>query len=243
MKIFGLKLNYHIRDTIGVWLTTNWLTKTVFGENRTIIFNRSICRSLIKHYGGDKGHLLDLNTGNLGFGFIHYALILNHKPKRILCIGSRKGYITAICALACQENKKGLVDFIDAGYDDKDKNNWSGIGWWRNIKPDSHFAFLNANKYLKAYIMTTREFAKKYHFYYDYIYIDGDHSYEGVKTDYQLFWKKLNRGGFMVFHDVSVKTQKGLPKFGVWKLWKEIKGNKLTFSKPKHSGLGIIQNI
>jgi hypothetical protein len=243
MEIFNININYHFRDKLGLWLSTNWLAKRLFGENRSIIFNRSICRSIIKYYGGDKGHLLNVNTGNLGYGFIHYAFILNHKPRRILCVGSRKGYIPSICALACQENKKGHVDFVDAGYDEKDKNNWSGIGWWRKTKSDYHFGFLNANKYLRAYIMTTKEFAKKWHFNYDYIYIDGDHSYEGVKTDYKLFWKRLNKGGFMIFHDVNVKSQRGLPKFGVWKLWEEIKSNKLTFLNPKHSGLGIIQKI
>ncbi len=35
----------------------------------------------------------------------------------------------------------------------------------------------------------------------DFIFIDGDHSYEGVKTDFDLWFPKLKQGGVIVFHD------------------------------------------
>lgn len=51
--------------------------------------------------------------------------------------------------------------------------------------------------YLDLYVMTTKEFAKKYsNREYDYIHIDGDHSYKGVKLDFDLFWSKLTKGDF-----------------------------------------------
>ena len=31
--------------------------------------------------------------------------------------------------------------------------------------------------------------------YFDWVYIDGLHTYEGVKTDVELFWSKLKPGG------------------------------------------------
>ena len=57
------------------------------------------------------------------------------------------------------------------------------------------------------------------------LFIDGDHSYEGVKKDYELFWPKLEKGGFIVFHDATVKRWGKLKGFGVWKLINEIKDN------------------
>jgi hypothetical protein len=47
----------------------------------------------------------------------------------------------------------------------------------------------------------------------------------------------------MLFHDVFVKKDVGLPSFGVWRFWKEIKKDKIIFPTPKNSGLGIIQKI
>ncbi len=33
------------------------------------------------------------------------------------------------------------------------------------------------------------------------IYVDADHTYEGVKSDIETFWRKLVNGGIMAFHD------------------------------------------
>jgi hypothetical protein len=35
----------------------------------------------------------------------------------------------------------------------------------------------------------------------DLVYIDGDHSYQGVKRDIASYWPKLKTGGVMAFHD------------------------------------------
>jgi hypothetical protein len=235
----------HIRNRLRLWFSIHFPYRMLFNFNKSILYNRVVTSSIIKYYDGDEGHQTNLQTGNLGFGYIHYALIRNIKPDNILCIGSRKGYIPALCALACMDNKKGHVDFVDAGYDRDDKNHWSGIGWWKHIDPNKHFSFLNLNQFLTTHVMTSQKFAQQYpNNSYDYIYIDGDHSYQGVKLDYTLFWPKLTKNGFMVFHDVYVKYTKDLGYFGVWKLWKELKNrNKIIFPSPKESGLGILQKL
>lgn len=38
---------------------------------------------------------------------------------------------------------------------------------------------------------------------FDWIYIDGDHEYEGVKRDTELAWPLLNEGGVMVWDDYN----------------------------------------
>ena len=35
----------------------------------------------------------------------------------------------------------------------------------------------------------------------DFIYIDGDHSYDGVKKDLTLYYPKLKKGGYLCGHD------------------------------------------
>ena len=50
---------------------------------------------------------------------------------------------------------------------------------------------------------------------FDLIFIDGDHSYEGVKNDFNNYYKFLNKkSGIMVFDDYNeAETNKGVFKF------------------------------
>jgi len=36
----------------------------------------------------------------------------------------------------------------------------------------------------------------------DFLFIDGDHSYEGVKQDFQMYGKLVKPGGIVAFHDI-----------------------------------------
>jgi hypothetical protein len=208
------------------------------------LLKQRLVSQLIDTFSADEGQLANTKTGELGYGLLHYALIRNSKPKRILCIGSRKGFIPAICALACKSNGFGHVDFVDAGYGEGDiGKNWSGVGFWKKINPITHFGALGISPQITTHIMTSRQFAnKKNTFTYEYIYIDGDHSYKGVKTDYQLFWPRLKVGGLMVFHDVMARGMLDGGVFGVQAFWKEIQHiHTILFPFPASSGLGIIQ--
>lgn len=43
--------------------------------------------------------------------------------------------------------------------------------------------------------------------YFDYIYIDGDHSYEGVKKDIEAWYSKVKKNGILAGHDyIDFKT-------------------------------------
>lgn len=245
VKYFGVRKIYwicrHSFERIFDFILDNF---GVFSSFSQTLIKRHISRLLLSHYGGDYGHNINSHQFFLGFGLIHYSLVRNIKPSRILCIGSRTGFIPAILGLACKDNGIGHVDFVDAGYDRDDvKHNWSGIGFWRKNVAKKHFRTLKLSDHITTFVMTTQEFAvtlpkKKY----EYIYVDGDHSYSGVKLDYSLFWPRLKKNGFMVFHDVHVKWTRNLGRFGVWKLWKELPDkHKIIFPFPSESGLGILQ--
>lgn len=237
IKYFGLrKVYYVVFKNSRIFLEDFWSPKLV---------SQYLSRKIIDNYNGDSGHNINKQKTFLGFGLIHYILIRNFKPKRVLCIGSRKGFIPALCALACKDNNVGMVDFVDASYDKNHSKSWSGIGFWKKIDVQAYFKFQNLNNWINVNIMKSKEFTIKYpQRRYGYIYIDGDHSYKGVKSDYQLFWPKLDEGGLMVFHDVIVKNYGKLKNFGVWKFWKEIRTkHKIIFPFPPESGLGIIQKF
>ena len=110
------------------------------------------------YHGRDHNNNYDKN--NLGFGLFHYAFIRNLKPANVLVIGSQRGYIPAICALACKHEERGTVDFVDAGYDLKDKGeegkqSWGGIGMWKSAT-EEYWNPLGIKKYIRLYNETTR---------------------------------------------------------------------------------------
>jgi hypothetical protein len=245
LKYFGARKVYYVlkgpiqKGSFKLSLKFLALADTLYPR----LVRRNLTKKIIVHFDGDRGHNLGKNPCFLGFGLIHYSLIRNLKPKRILCIGSRQGFIPAILALACKDNKQGKVDFVDASYSKGTNKSWGGTGFWKKTNPEHHFSTLNLSRHIKTHVITSEEFSKKYpKRKYQYIYIDGDHSYQGVKLDYELFWPKLEKNGFMVFHDVIAKGKLEGGTFGVWKLWKEINSKgKIILPFPKTSGLGIVQ--
>jgi len=56
----------------------------------------------------------------------------------------------------------------------------------------------------------------------DFLFIDGDHSYEGVKKDFEMYSSLVRKGGIIAFHDV---VKHPYVNCEVEKFWNEIKNN------------------
>ena len=74
----------------------------------------------------------------------------------------------------------------------------------------------------------------------DFLFIDGDHSYEGVKKDFEMYSPLVRKGGIIAFHDIAAYIEKG--KF-VGDFWNEVKSNykyREIIKGQKWGGIGII---
>jgi len=123
--------------------------------------------------------------------FMLYGLVRGIKPKRILEIGvgglvSGKAMMNAIkdANLACEYH----------GCD---------------INPDC-LALINRFETVDRtfYNMTSNELAKEWNLPLDILLIDGDHSYEQTKIDYENFYPYVNKDGYIIFHDTCPPTEK-----------------------------------
>jgi predicted O-methyltransferase YrrM len=69
----------------------------------------------------------------------------------------------------------------------------------------------------------------------DFLFIDGDHTYEGVKRDFQMYSPLISKNGLIAFHDICLESE----SVEVHKFWNEIKHAYQYQEIINPSGLGI----
>lgn len=77
----------------------------------------------------------------------------------------------------------------------------------------------------------------------DLLFIDGDHTYEGAKKDYEFYRKFVKEDGYIVFHDIIDTELHRNHKCRVDLLWNELIGEKHEFltQNGEWGGIGVLK--
>ena len=77
----------------------------------------------------------------------------------------------------------------------------------------------------------------------DFIFIDGDHTYEGVKSDFTNYKKYLKDGGYIAFHHIDYLSSTISIGCEVYKFWNELKDEYdfIEFKQGSFGGIGLVQ--
>lgn len=238
-----------------------------------MITNQDFITNNITSNGGEMVPYLwshGATSEHMGDGLIVYSIIQHMRAKNCVCIGSGGGYIPRIMTQARLDLHKQHI------FNGDNSPNWgdigntyvvdacNGVGGHNDLEDETSYyrtvfnpRFIKATSYDAFYDFFIRQDIK-----IDVLFIDGDHSYEGVKQDFDLYSTILSDKGIIMLHDtdaeyeetfiVSEDAKKDHYRFdGPSKLIKELQENpdwnlinlfnfRILMDKPSSSGITII---
>ena len=187
-------------------------------------------------------HGSENGSEDLGGGMLYYALTYSLKPKTCVCLGSGGGFVPRMMRqaqrdLALEGSRTILVDGTKQVEQGK-KDIWGEPCW----VPEDSFFRTNYPEIEIRFELTETAF----HDYFqpnevkiDFLHIDADHHYEGVKLDWDLFSTLVPDEGIITLHD----TVNYREPCGVYRLMDEIRaaGNYEMINFPIAYGQAILR--
>jgi len=143
------------------------------------------------------GHAQRRDDANLGLGWLYYALARIVRPAVAVVIGSYRGFTPLVLARALADNSEGgIVHFLDPSLVDR---------FWQDARNvQEYFAgFGVAN--ICHHLTTTQQFVSSEAYRQlssaGIVFIDGYHTAEQARFDFEAFADKLTPDGMLLLHD------------------------------------------
>ena len=167
-----------------------------------------------------KGHYRSLGMKQDMTELLGLVNHLRQQPLRRVCeIGTYKGGTLFIwCQLAAPEARIYSIDLpggqFGGGYNERSLPFFQSFcksgQTLQCLRGDSHDASI------RAALERSLDGAKL-----DFLFIDGDHTFAGVKQDFEMYSTLVSPGGVIALHDIVPRPDE--PSIQVWRFWQELK--------------------
>jgi len=164
------------------------------------------------------------------------TLVAEQEPETILEIGTADGgtfYVWSRFIDSCDT----LVSLDLPGGDFGGGYEANKIDLYSQFDDDKEMAFIRDNSHDEAVYERVAEAVGSN---IDFLFIDGDHTYEGVKQDFEMYSQLVSEGGLIALHDiVNDNDDIKVPQF-----WDELEAKYNTekfVDLPYWGGIGVVK--
>jgi hypothetical protein len=180
---------------------------------------------------------LSLEFPHAWVGHIPFAawLISESKPNIFVELGTHSGNsYFAFCQSVQSNQLKTKYYAIDTWQGDMHAGNYSEDIYLK-VKKNNDLHYGDFSRLLRMTFDVALSQFKDHSI--DLLHIDGLHTYEAVKHDFEAWLPKLSKNAVVLFHDTNVRER----DFGVWQYWDELKKSYFFNLEFLHShGLGVV---
>lgn len=162
---------------------------------------------------------LPFRSGLGDSAWLLYGLARSLKPAVCVEIGSARGKSACHVGLALRENGSGKLWAIDP-HRPTDWNDADSVDTFETIR--RNLRSVGLERWVEVVREDSSTVAAGWSRPIDLLFIDGDHSYDGVKADWNAFARHVRPFGFVVFHDTLwdlrpdpryARADMGVPRF------------------------------
>lgn len=150
------------------------------------------------------GHGQHMESHDLGLGWTYYGLTRTLRPRLVVVIGSWRGFVPLLIGHAIQENgDSGRVLFIDPSYVDDQ---------WKDGRASPYFASYGVTC-IEHRLQTSQQVISDPGFSeldVDLLFIDGLHTEEQCRLEFESFFPRLTPGSITLFHDSHSQISSGI---------------------------------
>ena len=170
------------------------------------------------------------------YGHVPFAhwLIAACAPRLLIELGTHNGVsYAAFCEAMARYAGQGRAFAVDTWAGDEHAGHYGDEVYWSLLQfHDAHYAGFS------TLLRSTFEKALPYFTdgSVDLLHIDGLHTYEAVRHDWDTWRPKLSDRAVVLFHDTNVRER----GFGVWRLWEELRETAPHFEFLHEHGLGVL---
>ncbi len=177
--------------------------------------------------GPEEAYRLTLNFRSTGIGIRPLQVkeeitelldvLVGFKPKVVLEIGTASGgTLFSFAMVADPEASIVTIDLPGETYP-----TWKTILFRSFVRADQEIYCIRSDSHSSSTLSEVRRILDSRKV--DFLFIDGDHTYEGVKRDFEMYGPLVKRGGIIALHDIVRHP----PETGceVHRFWEEIRNS------------------